>query len=283
MNASESEMQHQFRFGNIVYDFRGRTHIMGILNVTPDSFSDGGRHADPNRAVDAALRMADEGADIIDIGGESTRPGSDPVPIEEELRRVLPVIEQVSSKTHIPVSIDTYKSKVAEQALQAGACIVNDISGLSFDAAMPAVIAGQSATAVIMHMQGSPKTMQQDPVYEDVVHDVVKFLDQQCRKARSAGIQQIMIDPGLGFGKTLDHNIALLKNLPALCDLGYPVLVGPSRKSFLGKILDLPVNERMEGTAAAVALCIRNGASVVRVHDVKEMKRVALVADSLTR
>ena len=281
MSASRSDSSQQFRLGSVVYDFRSRTHIMGILNVTPDSFADGGRYAQPRQAVDVALKMVDEGADIIDIGGESTRPGSDPVSVEEELRRVLPVIEEISGKTLIPISIDTYKSEVADRALQAGASIVNDISGMAFDAAMASVVARYGATAVIMHMRGTPKTMQYHPVYDDVVREVVDFLERQCEKARSAGIQQLMVDPGLGFGKTVQHNIALMQNLSALHEVGYPVLVGPSRKSFLGSILDLPVDERLEGTAAAVALCIRNGASVVRVHDVKEMKRVALVADAL--
>jgi dihydropteroate synthase len=281
MSASKSDSSQQFRLGSVVYDFRTRTHIMGILNVTPDSFSDGGRYAEPRQAVDVALKMVDEGADIIDIGGESARPGSDPVSVEEELRRVLPVIEELSDKTLIPISIDTYKSEVADKALKAGACIVNDISGMSFDPSMASVVARYGATAVLMHMHGTPKTMQQDPQYDDVVREVFDFLERQCNNARSSGIQQLMIDPGLGFGKTLQHNIALMQNLSTFHDLGYPVLVGPSRKSFLGSILDLPVDERLEGTAAAVALCIRNGAAVVRVHDVKEMKRVALVADAL--
>jgi dihydropteroate synthase len=272
---------HQFRLGSVVYDFSSRTHIMGILNVTPDSFSDGGKFADPKRAVDWALKMIDDGADIIDIGGESTRPGSDSVPVEEELRRVLPVIEELSKRTLIPISIDTCKSEVAEKALQSGACMVNDISGLSFDPGMISTIARNEASVVVMHMRGTPKTMQQEPVYDDVVREVTQFLEHQCGKAITAGISQIVVDPGLGFGKTLQHNIALMQNLSSFQKLGRPVLVGPSRKSFLGAILDLPVDERLEGTAAAVALCIRNGASIVRVHDVKEMKRVALVADVL--
>ena len=281
MIISRDDSLKQFRLGSVVYDFASSTHIMGILNVTPDSFSDGGKYSDTRQAVDRALRMVDEGADIIDVGGESTRPGSDPVAVEEEIHRVLPVIEELSEKTLIPISIDTYKSEVAEKALQAGACIVNDVSGLSFDPLMTSTIAKHGASVVIMHMLGTPKTMQRDPVYDDVVNDVVRFLGQQSTKAQSAGIRQIIVDPGLGFGKTLQHNIELMQNLSTLRQLGYPVLVGPSRKSFLGAILDLPVDERLEGTAAAVALCIRNGASIVRVHDVREMKRVALVADVL--
>ncbi len=281
MTNSGIDSPYQFRLGSVAYDFTSRTHIMGILNVTPDSFSDGGKYADTKHAVERALKMIDEGADIIDVGGESTRPGSDPVSIDEELRRVIPVIEELSDKTLIPISVDTYKSEVAKRALQAGACIVNDISGLAFDPAMLTMAASHGATVVIMHMRGTPKTMQNEPAYNDVVREVIEFLDQQSRKALAAGIRQIMVDPGLGFGKTLKHNIALMQNLMDFRQLGRPVLVGPSRKSFLGTILDLPVDERLEGTAAAVALCIRNGASIVRVHDVREMKRVAMVADVL--
>ncbi len=281
MIAPRNDTLQPFRLGSVVYDFSSRTHIMGILNVTPDSFSDGGKYADPKVAVDWALKMIDDGADMIDIGGESTRPGSDAVSTEEELRRVLPVIEELSKRTLVPISIDTCKSIVAEKALQAGACLVNDISGLSFDTGMAEAIARQGASVVIMHMCGTPKTMQQDPVYSDVVLEVKQFLEKQRDVAAAAGIRQVIVDPGLGFGKTLHHNIALVQHLADLVKLGCPVLVGPSRKSFLGAILDLPVDERLEGTAAAVALCIRNGAAIVRVHDVKEMKRVALVADAL--
>jgi len=281
MTDPGNDSSHQFRLGSVVYDFMSRTHIMGILNVTPDSFSDGGKYADTKHAVDRALRMVDEGADIIDIGGESSRPGSDPVSVDEELRRVIPVIEELSDKTLIPISIDTYKSEVARKALQSGACIVNDISGLTFDPAMTSTAAQYGATVVIMHMRGTPKTMQNEPVYDDVVQEVIQFLDRQSQTALESGIRQVVVDPGLGFGKTLQHNIALMQNLADFKQLGRPVLVGPSRKSFLGTILDLPVDERLEGTAAAVALCIRNGASIVRVHDVKEMKRVAIVADVL--
>ncbi|HEX9828659.1 MAG TPA: dihydropteroate synthase [Bacteroidota bacterium] len=270
-----------FRFGNVEYAFSTRTHIMGILNVTPDSFSDGGRYSTTKKAVAFALKMVEDGADFIDIGGESTRPGSNEVPIEEELRRVMPVIEQLAKRTSIPISVDTYKSQVAEKALNAGATIVNDISGGTFDSQMFDVIREHHASVILMHMKGTPKTMQEHPAYENVTKEVYQFLAEQAQKARAKGIQQIIVDPGIGFGKNLQHNVQLLKELSTLKAIGCPVLVGPSRKSFIGAILDLPVSERLEGTAAAVTASILNGAHLVRVHDVKEMKRVAKMADAL--
>jgi dihydropteroate synthase len=254
---------------------------MGVLNVTPDSFSDGGLHVDPDRAVAHALTMIEEGADFIDIGGESTRPGSDPVPAEEELRRVLPVIRELAKRTDAPLSIDTYKSEVAEAALDAGAVIVNDISAMTMDARMAEVVARRRASVVLMHMRGTPKTMQANPHYDDVVAEVKLFLRQQVEHAQRVGIEQIIIDPGIGFGKTLEHNLTLMRELHAFNELGFPVLVGPSRKSFIGTILNLPVEKRLEGTAAAVAACVLRGAHIVRVHDVQAMKRVARVADAL--
>ncbi|MCI0706171.1 MAG: dihydropteroate synthase, partial [Ignavibacteriae bacterium] len=254
---------------------------MGILNVTPDSFSDGGEHFTREQAVAHALRMVDEGADFIDVGGESTRPGSEQVSIEEELRRVIPVIEELVKKTTVPISIDTYKSKVAEDALNAGASIVNDISGGTLDAHMFNVVQKHQASVVLMHIKGTPKTMQQNPIYENVTREVTVFLSEQAGKAHGMGIVQVIIDPGIGFGKKLEHNIQLLKELAAFKTLGCPILIGPSRKSFIGTILDLPANERLEGTAAAVTASVLNGAHIVRVHDVKEMKRVAKMADAL--
>lgn len=270
-------------FGRVTYDLSARTHVMGIVNVTPDSFSDGGKFLDADAAVDHALRMADEGADFIDVGGESSRPGSDPISVEEEIRRTIPVIERIAAKVSVPISIDTYKSEVARRALDAGATIVNDISAMTMDERMAVVVAEHRASVILMHMKGTPKTMQVDPMYTDVVGEVREYLAKRIDAARAAGIGQIMIDPGIGFGKTLEHNLALIRNLGALRDLGVPVLVGPSRKSFLGTILNLPVEERLEGTAAAVTVCILNGASVVRVHDVRAMVRVAKVADALKR
>lgn len=270
-----------YRFGSLACEFAARTHIMGVLNVTPDSFSDGGKFFNADEAVKGALSMIDQGADFIDVGGESTRPGSDAVSVAEELRRVIPVIEKLSARTAIPVSIDTYKSAVAKEALKAGAVIVNDISGLTFDENMADVVARAGASIVLMHMKGTPKTMQQDPQYRDVVGEVRSFLGQQAEKAHAAGIRQIIIDPGIGFGKNLDHNLLLMTHLIEFADLGFPVLVGPSRKSFLGTILDLPPDQRLEGTAAAVTACILNGASIIRVHDVQAMKRVAVVSDAI--
>jgi dihydropteroate synthase len=254
---------------------------MGILNVTPDSFSDGGRFFDLERAVERGVELAEQGADFLDIGGESTRPGSDPVSEEEEIRRVVPVIERLSREVRIPLSIDTYKSSVARAALASGACIVNDISGMTFDPAMIETVFDTKATVVLMHILGTPKTMQLKPVYSDVVRDVFQFLERQSSLASDRGIMQIIVDPGLGFGKELRHNFELMKRLGTFEQLGYPILVGPSRKSFIGQVLDLPVDQRLEGTAAAVTACILRGAHIVRVHDVKEMKRVALVADAL--
>lgn len=269
------------QFGSLRYDLSARTHLMGILNVTPDSFSDGGKFFRAEKAVDHALAMADEGADFIDVGGESTRPGSEPLPLDEELRRIVPVIEKLSKKISLPISIDTYKSTVADAALSAGAVLVNDISGLTFDDTMLQTIARHRASVVIMHIKGTPRTMQQNPQYENVVSEVATFLKAQAQKAQTAGIVQIIVDPGIGFGKTLQHNLQLMRNLHRIANLGFPLLVGPSRKSFIGTILDLPANERLEGTAAAVTTCILNGTHMVRVHDVKEMKRVAKVADAL--
>ena len=282
-NETTSRMieQYRFRIRGIDCDFRSRTHIMGILNVTPDSFSDGGLFFDTTKAVERGLLMVEDGADIIDIGGESTRPGSDPVSEEQEIERVVPVLERLSRMVKIPLSIDTCKAGVAEAALAAGASIVNDISGMTFDPLMMGVAHRHAATVVLMHIKGTPRTMQLNPQYDNVIREVFEFLSIQAQKAREHGIAQIIVDPGIGFGKNLDQNLDLMKGLKTFSLLGCPVLVGPSRKSFIGKLLNLPVEERLEGTAAAVTACILHGAHIVRVHDVKEMKRVACVADAL--
>jgi len=262
---------------------------MGVLNVTPDSFSDGGNYFNKDQAVAHALQMAADGADIVDVGGESTRPkgpygeGAEEVSAEEEIRRVVPVIEELSSRSDVLISIDTYKVAVAEAALKAGAAIVNDISGLNYDSAMAQVVASHEAVLIAMHIKGTPKTMQQNPVYENVVDEVKKNLSQSVEKARGAGIEHIFIDPGIGFGKKLEHNLSLIKNLHRLADLHCPIVIGPSRKAFIGMLLKLPVDQRLEGTAAAAAASIFHGANVLRVHDVKEMKRVAVVADAIMR
>ena len=271
----------KYKFGEKEYDLSSRTYIMGILNVTPDSFSDGGKYLDVEQAVAQGLKLSEDGADFIDVGGESTRPGSDPVMVEEEIRRVVPVINALAKKANIPISIDTYKSDAANAALQAGAVIVNDISALTFDAEMASVVVKHRASIILMHMKGAPKTMQENPVYENVTNEVKQFLIERLFAAKEAGIEQMIIDPGIGFGKKFEHNIQLLRELKSFTSCGYPLLVGPSRKAFLGAILKLPTNERIEGTSAVVTSAVLNGANIIRVHDVKEMKRVAMVADVL--
>ena len=277
----DTNTPYRFTIGGKEFNFASRTHVMGILNVTPDSFSDGGRFLQSERAVERGLQMAAEGADIIDIGGESSRPGSDPVTEAEEIARVVPIIRRLSHEADVPLSIDTYKASVAEAALDSGAQIINDISGMTFDPRMIELAHRFQATVVLMHMKGTPKTMQQNPMYGNVIREVYEYLNQRFKNAQSHGIQQVIVDPGIGFGKNLQHNLDLMKGLKAFSTIGCPVLVGPSRKAFIGTLLDLPVEERLEGTAAAVAACILNGANIIRVHDVKEMKRVAGVADAL--
>ncbi|MGQ9697393.1 MAG: dihydropteroate synthase [Armatimonadota bacterium] len=261
-----------------------RTLVMGILNVTPDSFSDGGLYLDAKLAVEHALQMLRDGADIIDVGGESTRPGAQPVPADEEMRRVLPVIERLAEETNAPISIDTYKSSVAREALKAGACIVNDISGLRFDSEIAAIAAESGAYLIVMHSIHTPATMQVNPQYDDVVAEVREFLKRQSEEAQRRGVprDRIIVDPGIGFGKTVEHNLELLRRLPELVQLGYPVLVGVSRKSFIGAVLEgAPPSERLEGTLAAVTLSIAWGARIVRVHDVAPTVKAARVADAI--
>lgn len=259
---------------------------MGILNITPDSFSDGGLHFDASIAVDRGLRMVDDGADIIDIGGESTRPGSSAVPVGEELRRTIPVIESLSSKVRVPISIDTYKSEVARRALDAGASFVNDISGLRADPEMPALVARYGVPVAIMHMKGSPKDMQKDPSYTALIPEITEYLRSGIEIAIRAGVREdrIIIDPGIGFGKTFDHNLEIINHLEKIVSIGKPVLIGPSRKAFIGKILNnAPPTDRIEGTAATVAISVMKGVSIVRVHDVRAMARVVRVADAIKK
>ncbi len=264
-----------------------RTLVMGVLNATPDSFYDGGRYATLDAALARAEQMLAEGADILDIGGESTRPGSEPVPEAEEIRRVVPLIEALAVRyPEAVISVDTTKSRVAQLALQAGASIVNDISGATFDPRMLEVVAQTGALIVLMHIKGTPQTMQQNPTYDDVVAEVKATLYAHARRAAQAGIpcQHIWLDPGIGFGKTVQHNLELLRGLPELGTLGFPILVGTSRKSFIGHILGgLPPEERLEGTLATLALAVAWGADIVRVHDVKEAVRAVKVADALCR
>ena len=259
-----------------------RTLVMGVLNVTPDSFSDGGVFYDHEAAVRHGLGMAREGADLIDVGGESTRPGAEPVPAEEERERVVPVIKRLSAEVDVPISIDTTKAEVARAALDAGAAIVNDVSA-GRDPGIFGAARETGAGLVLMHMQGEPRTMQADPHYDDVVRDVRDELRARVEAAEEAGVERsrLVVDPGIGFGKTVDHNLSLLKHADALFELGVPVLVGPSRKSFLGKLLGSEVDDRLEGTAAAVAWLASCGVHIVRVHDVREMARVVRVADAI--
>ncbi len=257
--------------------------VMGILNVTPDSFSDGGLFLDPGAAADHAARMLEEGADIIDVGGESTRPGAAEVSTADEAARVVPVVDAVVSRTGATVSIDTTKAEVARAAHDVGAVIINDVSAMRSDPAMCDLVAETGAGIVLMHMLGNPRTMQTNPTYGDVVTEVRDALVGWAADALAAGVPDtcIVLDPGIGFGKTAEHNLQLLKGIPALCEPGFPVLVGPSRKSFIGTALDLPVQERLEGTAATIAWSVANGASVIRVHDVKEMVRVVRMTEAI--
>lgn len=259
---------------------------MGILNITPDSFSDGGLFFDKSVAIQRAFQMVEDGADIIDIGGESTRPGSETVPVEEELRRTVPVIAAIAKEINIPISIDTYKAEVAQRALDAGASMVNDISGLRFDPKMAKVVSEYKVPVVVMHIKGKPKDMQINPVYEALIPEIMDYLRDSIRLALDAGIQDnmIVIDPGIGFGKTFEQNLNIIHNLQEFTSLEKAVLIGASRKAFIGKILgDAPPGERLEGTAAAVAISILKGANIVRVHDVREMVKVAKVADAIKR
>lgn len=247
-----------------------RPLVMGILNVTPDSFSDGGRFTTPRAALEHGLAMAQAGADVLDVGGESTRPGASPVPLVEELRRVLPVIERLALRLRIPIAVDTTKAEVARRALEAGASLVNDTSALRDDPRMLEMILASDAGVVLMHRVGTPRTMQRRPAYRDVVEEVAVFLSRRAMIACRAGLDasRVLLDPGIGFGKTVAHNLALLQALHRLVALGYPVVVGPSRKSFIGKILEVPVEDRLAGTLACLAAAMRQGVHMVRVHEV---------------
>ncbi|MFQ5850340.1 MAG: dihydropteroate synthase [Candidatus Binatia bacterium] len=269
------------RHGKI--DMSRRTAIMGILNVTPDSFSDGGRYGDPEMAIARGVELAGQGADMLDIGGESTQPGASPVSVEEEIKRVVPVVRGLRRVLSIPLSIDTYKADVARRALDEGVDVVNDISALRFDPAMVSLVAREKIPVVLMHMQGTPRTMQVQPYYRDVLQEVKDFLKNRVELIIEAGADpaQILIDPGIGFGKNLDHNLALLRGLSALGSLGRLLLVGPSRKTFIGKVLQVGPEDRLEGSIAAAVVAALGGANMIRVHDVKETFRALRVADAL--
>ncbi|MDD2338578.1 MAG: dihydropteroate synthase [Geobacteraceae bacterium] len=276
---------HVWKLGERTLRFAQRPHIMGILNVTPDSFSDGSRYLDPERAVERALEMEGEGADSIDIGGESTRPFAPPVDEDEELRRVIPVIERLAGRLRVPISIDTYKASVAREAIRAGAEIVNDVSGCTFDPHMLEVVSSSSAGLILMHTRGMPAEMQQNTVYSSIIPEIIRFLRDRISAAESCGIslQRVVVDPGIGFGKSLEGNLEILRNLDKFSLFSRPILVGTSRKTFIGMILGREAGDRAFGTAATVALAVAKGASILRVHDVRQMRDVAIMANAVMR
>ena len=275
--------QLNLHLGSHIFDFNKKTAVMGILNVTPDSFSDGGEHYRFEDALASALQMEQDGADIIDIGGESTRPGAEPVDLETELNRVIPVIKALRKRTSVPISIDTYKSVVARRALEAGADLVNDISGMRFDSKMPATIAEFNSAVCLMHIKGTPQNMQKDPRYENLIDEILHSLNSSVNHAIDAGISRnkIIVDPGIGFGKSVADNYTILRYLKEFESLGQPILIGLSRKSLIGKLLDLPEDQRLEGSLAGLAAAIIHGASIIRVHDVKESVRAVTIADAI--
>lgn len=264
----------------------GKTYVIGVLNVTPDSFYDKGRFFDREKAITHAVDMEHWGADIIDVGGESTRPGAEDVGVEEELHRVMPVIEAISDKISVPISVDTRKAKVAKAALECGASIVNDVSALRHDPEMAGTIAAARAAVILMHMKGTPRDMQVKPEYDDVVKEIMVSLKKSARTAKSSGVadKDIIIDPGIGFGKTLEHNLEILRRLDEFRALGYPICIGTSRKSFIGKLTGSDTPEaRLAGTLASCAIAIMKGAKFLRVHDVEEVVNVARVTDSIMK
>lgn len=268
--------QHQIECGSYSLNYQEKTLIMGILNITPDSFSDGGVYIDIEHALMRAKEMIQSGADIIDIGGESTRPGAKAVTLEEELERVIPVIKNLSREIDVPISIDTYKAEVAKQAIEAGASIINDVWGAKADPEMANVAADYQVPIILMHNR-------HDREYEQLIPDMIVDLMESVTLVKTAGVkdENIILDPGIGFAKTMDHNLEVMRNLDAFVQLGYPVLLGTSRKSFIGHILDLPPVDRIEGTGATVCLGIQKGCQIVRVHDVLEISRMAKMMDAM--
>lgn len=260
-----------------------KTYVMGILNVTPDSFYDGKRYNTLENAIDRAHQMAEEGADIIDVGGESTRPGAYPVTEAEETKRVIPIIKILSKQIRKPISIDTYKAKVAEKAIDAGASIINDISGLLMDKKMAKIAAEAKVPVIIMHKKGTPRTMQKYPIRKNVLSEIMSSLRKSISVAMDAGIQEdrIILDPGIGFGKTVQHNLEILKRLGEFRSMGFPILIGTSRKKFIGTILKLSVQESLYGTLATLAVAVMNGAHIVRVHDVREAIQIVTMCDAI--
>jgi dihydropteroate synthase len=272
-----------FRVKDATYHLGRRTWIMGVINVTPDSFYDGGVFLEKDKAIAHGLDLEADGADIIDVGGESTRPGAETVPSNEELRRVVPVIAELKRRTKTLISVDTTKFEVARAALEAGADIVNDTSSFRLDTRILDVAAGCEAGFILMHMKGTPRTMQVHPSYENVLEEIRTFLAEKLEIARAYGLEpeRTVLDPGIGFGKRLDDNLVLLNNLPYFASLGRPLLVGVSRKSFIGKILDVPPEGRLEGTIGAAVICVVRGAQILRVHDVKAVRRAVAVAEAI--
>jgi dihydropteroate synthase len=280
-----SEQPFLLEWSEFSLNLAARTHVMGILNVTPDSFSDGGRFFHRDRAIEQGLAMAQDGADIIDVGGESTRPYSQRITKGEELDRIIPVVEGLRKELSIPISVDTLKAEVAREALRAGASMVNDISALRFDPGMTALVAEANVPVILMHMKGTPNNMQDKPVYRNLIQEIIDFLEGAAGRAVQGGIRREMtiVDPGIGFGKTFDQNLEIIRELSRFRCLGRPVLLGSSRKAFIGHILDRPVHERDTGTMATVAAAVMNGAHMVRVHDVKRAVETVRVIDAIKR
>lgn len=283
-----TEMTEQgfiLRWSGYNFDLGRRTHVMGVLNVTPDSFSDGGLFFDPDIALDHALDMVKDGADIIDVGGESTRPYAEEVSLQQELDRVIPVIERLGKAVPVPISIDTLKAEVAREALAAGASIINDISALGFDPDMVSVAAEAKVPVILMHMKGTPGNMQDRPTYEDLIQEISLFLSEAMERAVEGGVdrEMIVLDPGIGFGKTFDHNLSVLRDLNRFNALGRPLLVGSSNKAFIGHILNREAHERDTGTMATVASAVMNGAHIVRVHNVKMAVETVKIVDAIKR
>jgi len=278
-----SKTHYSIRCKKKTFTLGKRTLLMGVLNVTPNSFSDGGLYFDKEKALARGFGMVEEGADFIDIGGESTRPGSKPIELEEELRRVIPVIESLAKEVDVPISIDTYKSTVAKRAIEAGAEMINDISGLHFDPDLGQVAAKEDVPIILMHIRGTPETMQKDVHYDSLFSEILQYLKDSVQRAESTGLdpRQIIIDPGIGFGKTLKDNLLIIKNLSEFRILGKPILLGTSRKSFIGKILNARANERLEGTLSSIAICALNGAHIIRCHDLLQAKKAIAVADAI--
>lgn len=282
----ENRTDINIRLKSGLLEFSKRAYVMGVLNVTPDSFSDGGEFFDKRSAVARAVEMAEAGADIIDIGGESTRPGAHDISVSEELDRVIPVISEIAKKVGIPISIDTRKSRVAEEAIKVGASIINDVSGLSSDEYLGVVAAKNSVPLILMHMKGSPSKMQEAASYKDVVREVISSLEGSIGRAIRCGMKRedLIIDPGIGLPKTVEHNLAIINRLAELGELGRPIMVGLSRKSFIGRVLDAEdPRDRLVGTIASCAIAVYNGANIIRVHDVAEAVEVRRIADSIIR